>query len=147
MKSTIAYTTIFFYSLFSFAFAALCPAVCSAVEPQAMCSQFCGEAVPEESSCCGQACGDNACAEVDALAYCYGAYATQNSFRADCDCPVPDRSPVMAEPVRILKQFTVPPGEPAAAGSPQPAAHGWHVPLGTPSQFIAQVIAVTVLRI
>lgn len=113
MKSLLSTATIICYSMFSFLFTVLCPAVCFGFGTEDICISTCGTEIVEESSCCSTSCATSCeviCAETEPLAICSGAYGTQNSIRCAVDCPAPVKTPATVENHRHLKdiQHSVP---------------------------------------
>jgi hypothetical protein len=106
LKPLFCYSTILFYSLFSFAFATICPAVCLTMKVEAACEQACGAPVISCDSPCSRPC-KSTCVEVDPIACCSGAYGTQNSLRLAVECPAPDKSHAYTELNRIFKDLDV----------------------------------------
>ncbi len=143
MKSLSIYCTILFYSIFSFAFAAICPAVCVTIGPEDVCELVCGEV---QESCCESSCS-TPCPDVDALAFCYGAYGVQNSLRTSCDCPAKERSVTIAEVVRLLKDVDAVPVIVSIIRSDRTTDRAVISLVSAPSDQTSEIIATTVLRI
>lgn len=143
MKSLSIYCTILFYSIFSFAFSAICPAVCVTIGPDDVCELICGEI---QESCCESSCS-TPCPEVDALAFCYGAYGVQNSLRTSCDCPAKERSVTIAEIVRIVKDVDAAPVIAGIIHSDRAKDSAVISQVTAPLNQTSVIIATTVLRI
>lgn len=146
MKPLFCYSTILFYSLFSFAFASICPAVCLTIDVETVCEALCGEPVVECQSRCTQSCS-NVCIEIEPSACCSGAYGTQNSLRLATECPAPDKSHAYTELNRLLRDIDIP----IAAGTVDqfvtPICEFGGVYLAPQSSLISNIISTTVLRI
>ncbi len=144
MKLIAIYLTILFYSTFAFAFSAVCPAICVTIGPDDVCELICGE--ESQPTCCEPSC-TTPCPEVDALAFCYGAYGTQNSLRSNCACPVEKQALTAIEAFRFFKDVDAVELTQVLAQSERSPRRAFSTHEATPSNLSAQIIAITVLRI
>lgn len=116
------------------------------VQTADVCTMICGEEVVEQSGCCAEPCAMRT-DEVNMLAFCSGAYGTQNSLRAGCECTMPAKPPVLAQLQRLVYEL-----ERAVLSSSVDLIHveRQHIECpdtGPPPKFVSDVIASTVLRI
>ena len=146
MKSLLSTATIICYSLFSFLFSALCPAICLGSEVVGLCPAVCESTDSVDMSCCSAPC-ETACEDAEPLVVCSGAYGTQNSWRCAIDCPTPVKTPATIESYRLIND--VAPFSPTfLSGTRMITTTLRHREIATTmSSLCADIIATTVLRI
>ena len=146
MKPLFCYSTILFYSLFSFAFATICPAVCLTVRVETACKAMCGEPAQSCESKCSQS-SSRSCENVDPLACCSGAYGTQNSLRLAVECPAPDKTHAYVELSRVFKDVDILISAAGINDLAIPTDEHCSVFPSLQSSQVANMISTTVLRI
>lgn len=146
MKSLLSTATIICYSLFSFLFSALCPAICLGSEVVGICPAVCESIDNETTACCSAPCSIK-CEDAEPLVICAGAYGTLNSWRCAVDCPTPVKTPVTLESYRLIKDV-IPFSSMVPSCDRNVTVALRHRELDSPmSSMSADMIATTVLRI